>query len=89
MLVVLIIESDQLQSSLLVFLRAHSGVEVRHTDSKLLCTFADELTLLGADSMGNLGAVDTVLHHQDFQFTDVVDGEFLEAVREHMTGFGI
>lgn len=78
-----------LLSSLLVFLRAHSSVEVRNADSQLLCTFADELAFLGADGMGNLGTVHAVLHHQHFQFADVVDDELLEAGREHVTRLGV
>lgn len=74
---------------LLVLLRAHSGVEVRNADAQLLCSFADQLTLLGADGMCHLGAVDAVLHHQDLQLADVVDDELLEAVREHMTSLSV
>jgi hypothetical protein len=61
-------------------------VEVCNADSQLLCTFADQLTLLSADGMSNLGTVNAVLHHQNFQLADVVDDELLEAIREHMTG---
>lgn len=64
-------------------------MEVGHTDSELLRTFADKLAFLGADGVGNLGTVDAVLHHQDFQFTDVVDDELLEAVGEHVAGLGV
>jgi hypothetical protein len=64
-------------------------VEVSNADSQLLCTLADQLTLLGADGMSDLGAVDAVLHHQDFQLADVVDDELLEAVGEHMTCFSV
>lgn len=75
--------------ALLVLLRAHSGVEVRYADSKLLCTFADKLALLGADGMCDLGGVHAVLHHEDLQLADVVHDELLEAAGEHVAGLGV
>lgn len=59
-------------------------MEVCDADSQLLCTFADQLTLLCAHSMGDFSGIHAVLHHQDLQFADIVDGELLETTGEHV-----
>lgn len=64
-------------------------MEVGDANSQLLCALTDQLALSGADGMCNLGGVHAVLHHQDFQLADVVDGELLESIGEHVAGLGV
>lgn len=71
---------------LLVLLRADASVSVGDADRQLLGTLNDVATLLGGDSVSDLGGVDAVLHHQHLQLLDVVHQELLEARRQHMTG---
>lgn len=74
---------------LFVLLGAESSIRVGQTDRQLLGTLDDFLALLGGHAVGDLSAVDAVLHEQHFQLLDVVDEELLEASRQHMTGSGI
>lgn len=73
-------------NSLLVLLRAQSAVWIRHGDGQLPRTFDDHLALLGGYSVGNFGAVDSVLHQQHLQLAHVVNKEFLETIGQHMAG---
>lgn len=71
---------------LFVLLRAQATVRVGQTDRQLLGTLDDLLALLGRHAVGDLAAVDAVLHQQHLQLLDVVDEELLEAGRQHVTG---
>lgn len=71
---------------LFVLLRAESSVGVGQTDRQLLGALDNVLALLGGHAVGDLSAVDAVLHEQHLQLLDVVDEELLEAGRQHMTG---
>lgn len=74
---------------LLVLLRADATVAIGNADSQLLRPFDDVATCLRGDSVGDLAAVDAVLHHQDLQLLDVVQQELLESRRQHVTGTAV
>lgn len=76
-------------TTLLVLLGADAAVSVGDADSQLLRPLDDITALLGGNSVGDLGGVNAVLHHQDLQLLDVVHQELLEAGRQHMTGAGV
>jgi hypothetical protein len=63
----------ELSPSLFVLLASETGGRIGHPDTELLCALHDRLPLLGGDTMSDLRAVLPVLHHQDFQLTDIVD----------------
>ena len=71
---------------LLVLLRTNAAVSIGDAHRQLLRTLNDVTALLGGHSVGDLGGVDAVLHHQHLQLLDVVDEELLEARGHHMTG---
>lgn len=77
------------KARLFVLLGAQTTVRVGQTDRQLLGALDDVLALLRWDAMGDLTAVDAVLHQQHLQLLDVMDEELLEASRQHVTGAGV
>ena len=72
--------NEKENSNLLVILASQFGVLVGDMDVKLLGTLNNGLSLLGADGVGDLGAENAVVHHQNFQLGNVVDDELLEVL---------
>jgi len=67
-------------------LRTQATVGVGEADRQLLGALDDLLALLGAHAVGDLAAVDAVLHEQDLQLTHVVHQELLESGGQHVAG---
>ena len=73
-------------SSLLVLFGPDSSIGVSNSDGQLLGAFNEGLAILGGDTMGNLSAELLVLHHQNFQFLDIVDEDLSETDGQHVLG---
>ena len=54
--------------NLLVLFGSDPGVGIGHSDGQLLRALDQSLSVLGGNSVSDLGAELLVLHHQDFQF---------------------
>lgn len=72
--------------SLLVLLRTQATVGVGEADRQLLGALDNLLALLGGDAVGDLAAVNAVLHEQDLQLAHVVHQELLESGGQHVAG---
>ena len=62
---------------------------VNHADGQLVSTLEDLHSLLGRHSVGDLGTVGVVVHHEKLQVLDVAHGELVESVGEHVLGAGV
>jgi len=64
---------------LLVLLRLQARASVAKLDVQLLRTLDDLLAVARGDVVGNLSRILAVLHEEDLELLDVVDGELEEA----------
>lgn len=70
----------------LCLLSTNAGVGVGDLDAEGLGLLEDVDTLLGRDVVGNLGSVDTVVHEEELDVTDVRDHETAVAVGHQVAG---
>merc|ERR1712024_293338 len=71
---------------LFIFFASEPSVGISDTDAQLLSTFNEHLAVLGRYSMGDFSAEFLVLHHQNFEFLDIVDKNFSETNGKHVLG---
>ena len=62
------------------------GLSVSQSDIEFLGASHDSESLLGRDPLGNLSAVSSVVHEEQFNFRFVSDEELLESRWEHVSG---
>lgn len=67
-------------------MRTQTTVGVGQADRQLLGALHNLLTLLGGDAVGDLTAVDAILHQQHLQLLHIVHQELLEAGGQHVAG---
>lgn len=70
----------------LCLLSTNAGVGVGDLDTKSLGLLEDVDALLGRDVVGDLGSVDTVVHEEELDVTDVGDHKAAVAVGHQVTG---
>lgn len=70
----------------LCLLSTDAGVGVGDLDTESLGLLEDVDALLGRNVVGNLGSVDTVVHEEELDVTDVGDHEAAVAVGHEVTG---
>ena len=64
--------------SLFVVLSSQFSVLVCDVDVELFCTFNDCLSLLGRNCVGDFSTENAIVHHKNFQFSNIVDDKFFE-----------
>ena len=64
----LVFSTQKIIKHLFIILASEAGISVCHSDGEFLRPFNNSLPLLSWDSVSNLSAVLSVLHHQHFQF---------------------
>ena len=65
---------------LFVVLSSQFSVLVGDVNIELFGTFNNCLSLLSRNCVGDFSAEDAVVHHKDFQFSNIVDNKFLEVL---------
>ena len=64
-------------------------MSVGQSDVKLFASLNDSKSLGNGDTLGDLTAVGSVVHEEEFGVLLARDQEFLEAVWEHVSGLGV
>lgn len=65
-----------------LLLGSQTGTGVDDLDIKLSGAFEDLDALLGGDVVSNLGSIGAVVHQEQLELLDVLDGELQETVRQ-------
>jgi len=64
------------------------GLSVGESDVELLCALDDVLSLESRDVLGNLTAVGSVVHEENFNVLGASDQKLAETAGKHMSGLG-
>jgi len=75
--------------SLSIIFRSNTSIGVCDTNGKLFGTFNNGTSDSARDGFAYRGGISTVVHHEHFQFIDIVYHNGLETVRVHVTCFPI
>lgn len=71
---------------LLSFGNNETSSGVSDLDVKFLGALDNDDTVLGGDVVSNFSGIDTILHHEHFEFRDVTDDNLTETGGEHVLG---
>lgn len=73
-------------TSLLRFLDLHASASICDLNVELCGAIDDSDTVAQGDIVCDFGAVGAILHHEDFEFANVVHKELVKTVGQHVPG---